>query len=64
MRQYKSPKVRGGYDRVEAARERFQQSRKEALAARTSLIIHRQACGFRSQNHALISKMYPIRDEP
>ena len=34
--------------------------RQEAIRARTNLIIHRQACGFRLNCHATIYKLFPV----
>ena len=34
--------------------------RQEAIRARTNLIIHRQACGFRLQCHATVYRLFPI----
>ena len=43
--------------------ERFNTLRKEAETARRNLMIHRQACGFKTDNFRTLLKLYPIGPE-
>ena len=42
------------------ARAAFTAARSEAIRRRTELLIHRQAVGFKTKNHDMIAKFYPV----
>jgi len=39
---------------------KFNEARKTAEEMRRNLMIHRQSCGFTTDNHRMIMKLYPI----
>ena len=47
---------------TEETRDAFEAQRKVCQRARSDLLIHRQALGFKTENHAVVEKYYPLSD--